>query len=191
MTSSLHPPPTLLHAFFLGLGLPPLSLFPSGNRKTTDAATSSDPSHASPAPLQPKRRRRRLKAILRSIPMPPERAALPVATPPSEYPPFSILSLLMILPPQPRGFCRSQSGIAGCSRRAQRRTLSLDAPMRSDTPPRLRLTHALPDDNTPRDLRGTTAASSQLPWRHPAACPDPFAQALLDDTPRSNVTGVR
>ena len=49
-------------------------------------------------------------------------------------PPFSILPLLMMLPPRPRGFCRSQSGIAGCSRRAQLRTLSQDAPTRSDTP---------------------------------------------------------
>ena len=49
-------------------------------------------------------------------------------------PPFSILPLLMMFPPRPRRFCRSQSGIAGCSRRAQLRTLSPDAPTRSDTP---------------------------------------------------------
>ena len=181
MTSSLHPPPTLLHAFFLGLGLPPLSLFPSGNRKTTDAATSSDPSHASPAPLQPKRRRRRLKAILRSIPMPPERAALPVATPPSEYPPFSILSLLMMLPPQPRRFFAAPKAAS----RAAADVLSASplpwthrcAPT---SPSRLPLAHALPDD-TPRPTRH---GGNQLPWRHPAACSDPLAHAPPDDTPR-------
>ena len=49
---------------------------------------------APPAPFQSKRRRRRLKTILRSILMPPERAALMDATPPSEYPP-----LLHLFPP--------------------------------------------------------------------------------------------
>ena len=112
--------------------------------------------------------------------MPPERAALLDATPPSEYPPFCILSLLMMLPPQPRRFRRSQSSIAGYSRRAQRRTLSLDAPMRFDNPPRLPLAHAFPDD-TPRPTR---YGGNQLPWRHPAACPDLPAHALPPPQPR-------
>ena len=49
-------------------------------------------------------------------------------------PPFSILSLLMILPPRPRRFCRSKSGIAGCSRSAPHpfpgRTHALRHPLR-------------------------------------------------------------
>ena len=100
------PSPTLLHAFVLGPGL--LPPFPSV--KPMDATTLSQdhgrdymfrPSPSFSSPLQSKR--------LRSIPMPPERAALLDAAPSSEYPPFSILSLLMMFPPQPRGFCRSQS----------------------------------------------------------------------------------
>ena len=84
------PSPALLHAFVLGPEL--LPSFPSV--KPTDATAGPDLSQASPAPLQPKRRRRRLKTILRSILMPPERAALyttaqiPVAgdpTPPSQH----------------------------------------------------------------------------------------------------------
>ena len=72
-------------------------------------------------------------------------------------PPFSNLPLLMMFPPQPRRFCRSQSGIASCSRRAQLRTLSPDAPTRSDTPcadPSL-----TPIPTTPRYPRGAAATS--------------------------------
>jgi len=50
---------------------------------------------------------------------------------------------------------------------------SLDAPMRSDTPPRLPLAHALPYD-TPRQTRH---GGNQLSWRHPAACPNSLALA--------------
>ena len=125
-TAPLSPPfPALLHAFVLGPEL--LPPFPSV-RPMDATALSQDygrdcrfrpsPSFSSPPPTQ----------RLRPIPMPPERAALLDATPPSEYPPFFIFFLLMMLPPQPRRFCRSQSGIAGCSRRAQRRILSLDVP---------------------------------------------------------------
>ena len=57
---------------------------PSPSVKPMDATTGSGPPQAYLAPLQPKRRRRRLKIILRSIAMPPERAALLDATPPSE-----------------------------------------------------------------------------------------------------------
>ena len=49
--------------------------------------------------------------------------------------------------------------------------------MRYDTPPRLRLAYALPDD-TPRPTRH---GGNQLSWRHPAACPDPLAHTLPDD----------
>ena len=103
--------------------------------------------------------------------MPPERAALLDATPPSEYPPFSILSVLMVLSPQPRRFCRSQSGIAGCAdvlsaapfpwthRCAPTSPLAYALP---DADP---LAHALPDD-TPRPAR---YGGNQLSWRHPAA----------------------
>ena len=79
-----------------------------------------------PAHLQTKRRRRlpKPKSIrFWSIPMPPERNALLDATPQIEYLPFAVLPLLMMLLQQPRRTYRSQSGIAGCGRRAHRRSL--------------------------------------------------------------------
>jgi len=64
-------------------------------RKHSDATTGSDPQDLTKPPPAPppqtKRRRRRPKPEsirFRSIPMPPERAALLDATPPSEYPSF-------------------------------------------------------------------------------------------------------
>jgi len=110
--------------------------------------------------------------------MPPERAALLDATPSSEFPPFSILPLLMILPPQPRRCCRSQSGIAGCSRRAQRRYPFLDA--RAPTPPspttRPRPFRRQPATHAARRQPAVMSASSRVsrpprprpPRRHPA-----------------------
>ena len=56
----------------------------------------------------------------------------------------------------------------------------LDAPVLSDTAPRLPLAHALPDD-TPRRTRHD---GNQLPWRHPAACPNPLAHTLPPPQPR-------
>ena len=55
--------------------------------------------------------------------------------------------------------------------------------MRSDTPPRLPLPYALPDD-TPRPTRHD---GNQLLWRHPAACPDPPAHAFPDNNRRGRV----
>ena len=84
--------------------------------------------------------------------------------PPDDSPSAYGVVLVRVRVPQPRRFCRSQSGIAGCSRCAQRSTLSLDAPVLSDNPPRLRLAHALPDD-TPRPTRhgGKRHGGNQLP----------------------------
>ena len=96
----LHLPPFFM-PFHLAPGPFPLSPQSSiwtrlPSVKPMDATAGSDPHRATPAPLQPKR--------LRSIPMLPERAALLDAITPSEYPPFSILSLLILFPPQPRRF---------------------------------------------------------------------------------------
>ena len=55
--------------------------------------------------------------------------------------------------------------IAGCSRRAQRRTLSLDAPMRSDPPsptPRQRPPRRHPATNAARRQPAAVAASSRV-----------------------------
>jgi len=117
-------------------------------------------------------------------------------------PPLSILPLLMVLclcprpresfpfpsfpsgnrkpifPPQPRRFYRSQSGITGCSRRAQRRALSPDALKRSDIP----LSYPLPmrsaslwrsSRSAPRDPRGAAATSrvGGIQPRVPTPCP--------------------
>jgi len=112
-------------------------------------------------------------------------------------PPFSILSLLMILPPRPRRFCRSQSGIAGCSRSAPHpfpgRTHALRHPLRRPLAhacnthardPRGAATYAAaassrlsrpPCPRSPRRPPATHAARRPTPWRHPAACPDPLA----------------
>ena len=75
-----------------------------------------------PAHLQTKRRRRRPKPNsihFRSIPMPPERAVLLDATPPSEYPPLLNLShLLMMLPKRHRGLQQTFSALClfpGCT----------------------------------------------------------------------------
>ena len=84
-------------------------------------------------------------------------------------PPFSILPLLMMFPPRPRRFCRSQSGIAGCSRRAQRRTLSPDAPTRSDAPcvdPSPTLIPTTPRGALPRAAPCPHPAPT-APWRQP------------------------
>jgi len=100
--------------------------------------------------------------------MPPKRAALlDAALSSKSHPPLSILLLLTILPPQPRVFCRSKSGIAGCSRRAQRRTLSPDALRRSDTP--LADPLPMPATHAARRQPATVAASGRAsqPWRHP------------------------
>ena len=79
----LSPSPTLLHAFVLGSEL--LPSFPSV--KPMDATTGFDPTQASPAPLQPKRHRRRLKTILRSIQMPLERGGRDTK---KRIPPFNL-----------------------------------------------------------------------------------------------------
>ena len=75
-----------------------------------------------------------------------------------------------MFPPRPRRFCRSQSGIAGCSSRAQLRTLSLDAPTRSDTP-------CADPSPTPATPTPTTHATR----RHPA---DAAAPGRVSQFPR-------
>ena len=89
----------------------------------------------------------------------------------------------MILPPQPRRCCRSQSGIAGCSRRAQRRYPFLDA--RAPTPPspttRPRPFRRQPATHAARRQPAVMSASSRVSR--------PPAHALLDDTPRPTQHG--
>ena len=98
--------------------------------------------HAPPAPLQPKRRRRRLKVFFGRSRCRWSAARSWTRHHQANTPPFSVLFLLMMLPPQPWKFYRSQSGIAGYSRRAQRRE---PFPRRTQAlrhPPRPPLAHA-------------------------------------------------
>jgi len=79
-----------------------------------------------------------------------------------------------LFPPQPRRFCRSQSGIAGCSRRAQRRTFPWTHRCAPTTP--LDYPSPTPSPTTPREQRGTAAASCRggIQPRVPALSPTYF-----------------
>jgi len=149
-----------------------------------DATAGSYPHQASPAPLQTKGRRRRPKTKpirFRSIPMPPERAALLDATPPSKYPPLlypyppddgpSAASGVLPLPKRHRGLQQS----------TQRRTLSPDAPRRSDTPlayplPMPACPNPIPSDTSLRPSR--TSPSSVPRRRGPADAKPPQDTAV-------------
>ena len=126
-------------------------------------------------------------------------------------PPISNLPLLMMFPPQPRRFCRSQSGIAGCSSAATFPRTHPRAPTPPASTPRPRSsrrhraapcpvlprvpTKPTPTPTTPRGALPRAAPCPHPAHAHPdytvaaAACLDPLAHALPDDTPRPTRCG--